>query len=123
VMCDFSFLAGSIGVAAAERLCRRSNAPRRERLPLFAVPTSGGTRMPRRGRSRSWQMVKISAAVAAHKAAGIRTIVYSAPSDDRRSVRELGLARAGDGCRARRAVGFSSGRAVFGIAVRRALPD
>ena len=77
VMCEFAFLAGSIVewrlppmrlVAAIERATA-------ERLPLFAVPTSGGTRM-QEGTVAFLQMVKISAAVAAHKAAGLPYIVY-----------------------------------------------
>ena len=42
---EFGFLAGSIGVAAAERLVLAVERATREGLPLFAAPTSGGTRM------------------------------------------------------------------------------
>ena len=55
-------------VSAVERATR-------ERLPLFAGPTSGGTRM-QEGTVAFLQMVKISAAVAAHKAAGLPYVVY-----------------------------------------------
>jgi len=75
VMCEFGFLAGSIGVAAAERLVGAIERATVEELPLFAVPTSGGTRM-QEGTVAFLQMVKISAAVAAHKAAGLPYIVY-----------------------------------------------
>lgn len=75
VMCEFAFLAGSIGVAAAERLVAAVERATAEQLPLFAVPTSGGTRM-QEGTVAFLQMVKISAAVAAHKAAGLPYIVY-----------------------------------------------
>jgi acetyl-CoA carboxylase carboxyl transferase beta subunit len=75
VMCDFAFLAGSIGVAAAERLVQTIERATAEQLPLFAVPTSGGTRM-QEGTVAFLQMVKIAAAVAAHKAAGLPDIVY-----------------------------------------------
>ncbi|MER7131669.1 carboxyl transferase domain-containing protein, partial [Streptosporangium saharense] len=45
VACEFSFLAGSIGVAAAERLTAAIERATAERLPLLAAPASGGTRM------------------------------------------------------------------------------
>jgi acyl-CoA carboxylase subunit beta len=72
---EFGFLAGSIGVAAAERLVRAMERATAERLPLVASPTSGGTRM-QEGTVAFVQMVKISAAVAAHKAAGLPYLVY-----------------------------------------------
>ncbi len=72
---EFGFLAGSIGVAAAERLVRAIERATAERLPLVASPTSGGTRM-QEGTVAFVQMVKISAAVAAHKAAGLPYLVY-----------------------------------------------
>ncbi|MGW0658842.1 carboxyl transferase domain-containing protein [Streptodolium elevatio] len=75
VACEFAFLAGSIGVAAAERLVRAVERASAERLPLVASPTSGGTRM-QEGTVAFLQMVKISAAVAAHKAAGLPYLVY-----------------------------------------------
>ncbi len=40
--CEFAFLAGSIGVAAAERLVLAVERATRERLPLVVSPTSGG---------------------------------------------------------------------------------
>ena len=73
--CEFTFLAGSIGVAAAERLVRGVERATREGLPLLASPVSGGTRM-QEGTVAFLQMVKISAAVAAHKAAGLPYLVY-----------------------------------------------
>jgi acetyl-CoA carboxylase carboxyl transferase subunit beta len=75
VVCEFGFLAGSIGVAAAERLVSAVERATREGLPLFAGPVSGGTRM-QEGTVAFLQMVKISAAVAAHKAAGLPYVVY-----------------------------------------------
>jgi acetyl-CoA carboxylase beta subunit len=42
---EFAFLAGSIGVAAGERLVNAVHRSTDERLPLLALPTSGGTRM------------------------------------------------------------------------------
>ena len=45
VVCEFDFLAGSIGVAAAERITTAVQRATAERLPLLASPSSGGTRM------------------------------------------------------------------------------
>ncbi|MBO4273790.1 carboxyl transferase domain-containing protein, partial [Microbispora triticiradicis] len=73
--CEFSFLAGSIGVAAAERLVRAVERATSERLPLLAAPASGGTRM-QEGALAFTQMVKITAAVGAHRAAGLPYVVY-----------------------------------------------
>jgi acetyl-CoA carboxylase carboxyl transferase subunit beta len=75
VACEFGFLAGSIGVAAAERFVRAVERATRQRLPLFAATTSGGTRM-QEGTLAFVQMVKISAAVAAHRAAALPFVVY-----------------------------------------------
>ncbi len=72
---EFAFLAGSIGVAAAERLTRAIERATEQRLPLIASPTSGGTRM-QEGTVAFLQMVKISAAVAAHKRARLPYLVY-----------------------------------------------
>jgi acetyl-CoA carboxylase carboxyl transferase beta subunit len=75
VACEFGFLAGSIGVAAAERFVRAVERATRQRLPLFAATTSGGTRM-QEGTLAFLQMVKISAAIAAHRAAALPYVVY-----------------------------------------------
>ncbi|GAA4297418.1 acetyl-CoA carboxylase carboxyl transferase subunit beta [Actinomadura luteofluorescens] len=73
--CEFSFLAGSIGVSSAERLVAAIERATAERLPLVAAPVSGGTRM-QEGTPAFVQMVKIAAAVAEHKAAGLPYLVY-----------------------------------------------
>lgn len=75
VACEFGFLAGSIGVDAAERLVCAVERATAERLPLLAAPISGGTRM-QEGTVAFVQMVKISAAIAEHKAAGLPYLVY-----------------------------------------------
>jgi acetyl-CoA carboxylase beta subunit len=75
VACEFSFLAGSIGVAAAERLVLAVERATAEGLPLLAAPTSGGTRM-QEGTVAFLQMVKIAASIVAHKAAGLPYLVY-----------------------------------------------
>ncbi|GIH27352.1 acetyl-CoA carboxylase [Acrocarpospora phusangensis] len=75
VACEFSFLAGSIGVAAADRLVRAIERATAEGLPLLAAPASGGTRM-QEGALAFIQMVKITAAVSAHRAARLPYVVY-----------------------------------------------
>jgi len=75
IACEFGFLAGSIGVAAAERIVLAVERATELGLPLVASPTSGGTRM-QEGTVAFVQMVKIAGAVAAHKAAGHPYLVY-----------------------------------------------
>jgi acetyl-CoA carboxylase alpha subunit len=72
---QFDFLAGSIGVAAAERITRAVERATAERLPLLASPSSGGTRM-QEGTVAFLQMVKIAAAVEQHKRAHLPYLVY-----------------------------------------------
>lgn len=75
VVCDFGFLAGSIGVAAAERITAAVERATAERLPLLASPSSGGTRM-QEGTVAFLQMVKIAAAVRLHRQAHLPYLVY-----------------------------------------------
>ena len=75
LVCDFGFLAGSIGVAAAERITAAVQRATAERLPLLASPSSGGTRM-QEGTVAFLQMVKIAAAVTLHKQAHLPYLVY-----------------------------------------------
>ncbi|MFD0384396.1 carboxyl transferase domain-containing protein [Streptomyces stramineus] len=75
VACEFRFLAGSIGVDAGERLVRAVERATAERLPLLAAPASGGTRM-QEGTVAFLQMVKVTAAITDHKAAGLPYLVY-----------------------------------------------
>lgn len=75
IACEFDFLAGSIGIAAAERIVSAIERATAEELPILASPTSGGTRM-QEGTMAFLQMVKISAAVAGHKSAGLPYLVY-----------------------------------------------
>lgn len=72
---EFGFLAGSIGRDAADRLVSAIQRATAERLPLLAAPASGGTRM-QEGTPAFVQMVRITEAVAAHKAAGLPYLVY-----------------------------------------------
>jgi acyl-CoA carboxylase subunit beta len=75
VVCDFDFLGGSIGVAAAERITAAVQRATAERLPLLASPSSGGTRM-QEGTVAFLQMVKIAAAVTLHKQSHLPYLVY-----------------------------------------------
>lgn len=72
---DFGFLGGSIGIAAGRRITAAIHRATAERLPLLALPTSGGTRM-QEGTSAFLQMIDITAAVVAHKAAHLPYLVY-----------------------------------------------
>ncbi|WP_448625480.1 carboxyl transferase domain-containing protein [Geodermatophilus sp. URMC 64] len=72
---EFGFLAGSIGVDAAERLIAAVERATEEGLPLLAAPVSGGTRM-QEGTVAFLQMVGITAAIARHKQAGLPYLVY-----------------------------------------------
>ncbi|WP_278313488.1 carboxyl transferase domain-containing protein [Lolliginicoccus levis] len=75
IACEFGFLAGSVGVAAAERIVSAIERATAERLPLLASPTSGGTRM-QEGTVAFLQMVKIAAAIKIHKEARLPYLVY-----------------------------------------------
>ncbi|MBL3699924.1 carboxyl transferase domain-containing protein [Leucobacter luti] len=72
---EFTFLAGSVGVAAAERLVLAMERATAERLPVLAAVASGGTRM-QEGTVAFVAMVKIAASVAAHEAAGLPYLTY-----------------------------------------------
>lgn len=72
---EFGFLGGSIGVATAERITRAVERATAERLPLLALPVSGGTRM-QEGSAAFLCMLRITAAVQAHRAAGLPYVTY-----------------------------------------------
>ena len=75
VVCEFDFLGGTLGVAAAERLTQAIERATAERLPLVASPVSGGTRM-QEGTVAFLQMVKIVQALVQHRRAGLPYLVY-----------------------------------------------
>ncbi|MFE7192952.1 carboxyl transferase domain-containing protein [Kitasatospora sp. NPDC057541] len=75
VASEFGFLGGSIGVATAERITRAVERATAERLPLVALPVSGGTRM-QEGSAAFLCMLRITAAVQAHRAAGLPYVTY-----------------------------------------------
>ncbi|WP_310794254.1 carboxyl transferase domain-containing protein [Streptomyces sp. 1114.5] len=75
VVSEFGFLGGSIGVATAERITRAVERATAERLPLLALPVSGGTRM-QEGSAAFLCMLRITAAVQTHRAAGLPYLTY-----------------------------------------------
>jgi acetyl-CoA carboxylase beta subunit/acetyl-CoA carboxylase alpha subunit len=75
IVSEFSFLAGSIGHAAAQRKVAAVERATAEGLPLLAGPASGGTRM-QEGTLAFLSMVKITGAVRAHRQAGLPYLVY-----------------------------------------------
>ncbi|HEV7656216.1 MAG TPA: carboxyl transferase domain-containing protein [Mycobacteriales bacterium] len=75
VVSEFGFLGGSIGVATADRLVAAIERATERGLPLLAGPASGGTRM-QEGTLAFVQMIRVSAAVTAHKRAGLSYLVY-----------------------------------------------
>ena len=76
VVCsEFGFLAGSIGVATSERIVRAVERATAARLPLLAATASGGTRM-QEGTLAFLRMASITAAIGAHRAAGLPYLVY-----------------------------------------------
>lgn len=72
---EFTFLAGSVGRAAADRLVAGFERATAEGLPVIGLTCSGGTRM-QEGTPAFVQMVRIGAAVAAHRAAGLPYVAY-----------------------------------------------
>ncbi|MDO7868404.1 carboxyl transferase domain-containing protein [Nocardioides jiangxiensis] len=72
---EFSFLAGSVGRAASDRLVAGIERATAEGLPLVGLTCSGGTRM-QEGTPAFVQMVRIGAAIAAHRAAGLAYVAY-----------------------------------------------
>ncbi|GAA5113532.1 carboxyl transferase domain-containing protein [Pseudonocardia adelaidensis] len=72
---EFAFLAGSIGRATAHRIVTAVHRATRERLPLLVATCSGGTRM-QEGTPAFVEMISISKAIVAHRAAGLPYLVY-----------------------------------------------
>ncbi|WDF33422.1 carboxyl transferase domain-containing protein [Arthrobacter agilis] len=75
IVSEFTFLAGSIGSAAAHRITAAVQRATAEGLPLLAGPASGGTRM-QEGTPAFLSMVDITGAVRAHRQAGLPYLVY-----------------------------------------------
>ena len=81
VVSEFGFLGGSIGRAAGERVVGAVRRATRERLPVLALPASGGTRM-QEGTAAFLQMASIAEAVGSHRRAGLPylCLLYTSPS-------------------------------------------
>ncbi|WBQ03673.1 carboxyl transferase domain-containing protein [Kribbella sp. CA-293567] len=75
VVSEFAFLGGSIGRAAATRITDAVLRATAEQLPILASTASGGTRM-QEGAPAFVEMVRISRALMAHKAAGLPYLVH-----------------------------------------------
>lgn len=75
VVGEFSFLAGSIGLAASARLLAAIERATRERLPLLAAPASAGTRI-QEGAVAFVQMANITRAITEHRSAGLPYLVF-----------------------------------------------
>ena len=72
---EFAFLGGSIGVAEGQRLVAAIDRAAAQRLPLIALPASGGTRM-QEGTAAFLQMARITAAIGAYRAAHLPYLAY-----------------------------------------------
>ncbi|MGN6189447.1 MAG: carboxyl transferase domain-containing protein [Conexibacter sp.] len=71
---EFGFLGGSIGVATAERVARAFERALEQRLPLVALPASGGSRM-QEGTLAVVGMAKLAAEAGRLRAAGLPYVV------------------------------------------------
>jgi len=71
---EFGFLGGSIGVATAERVARAFERALEARLPLVALPASGGSRM-QEGTLAVVGMAKLAAAAGRLRAAALPYVV------------------------------------------------
>jgi len=72
---EFAFLGGSVGQEATRRLFAAIRRATRERLPLFAAPASGGTRM-QEGTAAFVGMTAVAAALTEHRAAHLPYLVH-----------------------------------------------
>lgn len=75
VVGEFGFLAGTLGVASAERVIRAFDRAAQQRLPVVALPVSGGTRM-QEGTAAFIQMASCAAAVRRFRDAGLLYVAY-----------------------------------------------
>lgn len=75
VVSEFGVAGGSIGVGAGTRIVDAVRRATAERLPIVAMPASGGTRM-QEGTPAFLQMSAITAVVNDHRDAGLPYLVY-----------------------------------------------
>ena len=72
---EFRFLAGTLGVASAERVIRAFERATQRQVPVVALPVSGGTRM-QEGTAAFIQMAACAAAVRRFRDAGLLYVAY-----------------------------------------------
>jgi len=120
VACEFGFLGGTIGVAAAERLTVAIERATEERLPLVASRYRVGP-VCRKG---PWPFCKWSRSSrhSCSTAVPVFLIWCTSATDHRRSVRLLGIARSADRSAARSAHRVSRAACLRG-AIRRHVPE
>ena len=76
VICsDYDFMAGTLGVASAERVARAFVVATASRRPVVGICRSGGTRM-QEGTPAFIKMLSIGAAVSEHREAGLPYLSY-----------------------------------------------
>jgi acyl-CoA carboxylase subunit beta len=75
ILGEFAFLGGTIGRATSRRIVASVRRATAERLPLLVATASGGTRM-QEGTRAFVEMIPISRALVAHKAAGLPYLVH-----------------------------------------------
>jgi len=110
---DFSFLGGSIGVAAGERLARAFEKAESRRVPVVVVCSTSGTRM-QEGLLALMQAPRIAAAVRRHDRAGLPYIAVL--TDPTTGSVYTGFVNLAD-------VTFSEPNALVGYAALRALQE
>ncbi len=72
---DYEFMAGTMGIAAAERIVRTIVASTSRGLPVVAICKSGGSRM-QEGTPAFVKMMSIGAAISEHRQAALPFITY-----------------------------------------------
>ena len=76
VVCsDYGFVAGTLGIAAAERVARAFVVATAARRPVIGICRSGGTRM-QEGTPAFVKMLSIGAAISEHREAGLPFLSY-----------------------------------------------
>ena len=75
VVSEFSFMGGTIGHEAADRVAHAITFATTHRLPLVLAPRSGGTRM-QEGSSGFARMIDLVRALQDHRAAGLISLAY-----------------------------------------------
>jgi len=118
---DFEFLGGSMGVAVGEGLVAAARAAIEDRLPLIAIPASGGARM-QEGILSLMQMARTTVAVQEVRDAGLPYIVIL--TDPTTGGVSASFAMLGDIALAETGavIGFAGAR-VIQQTIRESLPD